>query len=52
MPFVSHSSAAGRSPALDKRNKPVCKFCQRSRWLMTATILIVLASVAVLNLTQ
>ncbi|MCT7361003.1 hypothetical protein [Thalassolituus pacificus] len=30
--------------------KTPCKFCQRSRWLMTITILVVLFSVAFLNL--
>ncbi|WP_255449037.1 MULTISPECIES: hypothetical protein [Oceanospirillaceae] len=30
--------------------KAPCKFCQRSRWLMTITILVVLFSVAFLNL--
>ncbi|WP_260999001.1 hypothetical protein [Thalassolituus hydrocarboniclasticus] len=30
--------------------KAPCKFCQRSRWLMTITILVVLFSIVLLNL--
>lgn len=49
---TSHSRAAQQA-RLAKRSqsmgKKPCKFCQRSRWLMVMTILIVLASVSVLN---
>lgn len=50
--FTSHSRAAQQA-RLAKRSQSIgkkpCKFCQRSRWLMVITILIVLASVSVLN---
>lgn len=50
--FTSHSRAAQQA-RLAKRSQSIgkkpCKFCQRSRWLMIITILVVLASVSVLN---
>ncbi|WP_419813483.1 hypothetical protein [Bacterioplanoides sp.] len=32
-----------------KAGKKPCKFCQRSRWLMVITMLIVLTSVSILH---
>lgn len=60
MPAISKTSQhiphlSARTPArhlAGAKSKPTCKFCQRSRWLMTFTVLLVLASVALLNLGQ
>ncbi|MDF1764321.1 MAG: hypothetical protein P1U57_13010 [Oleibacter sp.] len=33
-----------------KKSNPPCRVCQRSRWLMTITILVILAVVVVLEM--
>lgn len=40
-----------RSPlnTTSSSNKPPCKLCQRSRWLMVITVLVLMASVTWLN---
>lgn len=47
--FAIRRSSAGRSVPTRKPAKASCKFCQRSRWLMVVTILVVLASITLLN---
>ncbi|WP_420590371.1 hypothetical protein [Bacterioplanoides sp.] len=47
--FATRHASASRSASTKQPVKQPCKFCQRSRWLMTITILVVLASVSLLN---
>jgi len=47
--FVTQSHSSRRQPASKNSKKKPCKFCQRSRWLMVITILLMLLSVTLLN---